>query len=127
MTQEEKPMKNAVEALYEDYSLSLKHNLILKDEILELKKQIEHANQIAEQDGKEYAELLKDFRAVKAKLEKAKEALRFYGDTANWTKTDRMDYRTLKHGDFDKLGIAATDYCYNVAGAKARAALKEIE
>lgn len=51
-TQKEKPMKNAVEGLYEDYVLSLKHNLILRDEILELK----------------------------AKLEKAKETLRFYAD-----------------------------------------------
>ena len=76
MTQEEKkPLKNAVEGLWEDYHKSLKENILLKDEI-------ERCKEIAEQDGKEYAELLKDFRAMKAKLEKAKEALRLYEKTS---------------------------------------------
>lgn len=107
----------------------------LQEEVERLSKENEQLKQWRSQDQSSIEKKDHEITQLKVKLEKAKEALRFYGDAEHWIKREPDSWNKVsprEHNDSEIIKNYAhpkTDWVGSVVvgGKRARAALREIE
>lgn len=133
MTQEEKKPRefwvcdhgnwyDCRETAFDEQSQSALTHVIEYSAYEQLKQELETTIELFE------ASLI-DYNEIKAKLEKAKEALRFYAGLDAWEPSETFRLDTIEDTDqeFVELIEEGSDISDWYGGKRARAALKEIE
>jgi len=99
-------------------------------EIEKLKLEIDRCKEIAEQDGKEYADLLQENKKLKKQNEIMQGALEFYGNLNTYYINGSTDMRNhIQDGDLEHVLYHYMNYenLEWIGGKKAREALKKVE